>query len=85
MGICLSGAGLLIGILLGTSVSYYIQENPVNVLPQIYYDSQIPARVDWGILLGVIIVGGVISYLGAWLPARSVSQIEPSETLRQKN
>ena len=85
MGICLSGTGLVIGVFLGTSASYYIQENPVNVLPQIYYDSQIPARVDWVILLCVVLVGGLISYLGAWLPARSVIEIEPSETLRQKN
>lgn len=85
MGLYLSGIGIGIGLFIGVSVSYYIQENPINILPQIYYDSRIPARVDLLILFGVIITGALISYLGSWLPARSVMQIEPSETLRQKN
>lgn len=85
MGLCLSGTGLGLGLILGTSVSYYIQENPINVLPQIYYDSRIPAQVDWIILVGVFVVGGIVSFLGAWLPARTALQIEPSQALRQKN
>ncbi|MEK6772345.1 MAG: FtsX-like permease family protein [Bdellovibrionota bacterium] len=85
MGLCLSGTGLGLGLLIGTSVSYYIQEFPINILPQIYYDSHIPARVDLFVLFGVMMVGGVIAFLGSWVPARTVLKIEPSQVLRQKN
>lgn len=85
MGLCLSGTGLGLGLLLGTATGYYIQENPINALPQIYYDSHIPARVDLWILFGVIVVGGAVAFLGAWIPARTALQVEPSQALRQKN
>ncbi len=85
MGLCLSGTGVGLGLILGTAISYYIQENPINALPQIYYDSRIPAQVDLWVLLGVLIVGGVVAFLGSWVPARTALQIEPSQALRQKN
>ena len=85
MGLMLSGAGLAVGVLLGTLLSLYIQENPVQFLPaDIYYDSSIPAKVDVTLIFGVIVVGGILAYLGSYLPSRAASGEEPSQALRSK-
>jgi lipoprotein-releasing system permease protein len=85
MGMMLASLGLIPGVLIGTGVSYYIQQHPVNVLPDIYYDSQVPALVDPALIFGVMIVGFFICLGGAWYPARTSSEIEPAQALRVKN
>lgn len=85
LGATLAGFGVIGGIILGTAVSLYIEYFPVNVLPDIYYDSQIPARVDFFLVFAVLAVSGVIALLGAWIPARAALEIEPSQALRVKN
>lgn len=85
VGLWLAGIGMAIGLIIGISLGYYIQLHPLNLLPQVYYDSQIPSRVDWFLIFGVVIVGGTIAYLGSWLPARWAAQVQPSEALKQKN
>lgn len=85
MGLMLSGAGLLTGVILGTALSYYIQEHPVSFLPaDIYYDSTIPAQVDFGLVFGVLIVGGLIAFAGSYIPSRAASEEEPAQALRSK-
>jgi len=85
LGVMLSFSGVGVGLLIGTGLGYYIQENPINILPQIYYDSQIPARVDWLLILGVLLVSSVVSFLGSWWPAKEALSIEPAQSLRIKN
>jgi len=85
MGILLSAFGLLPGVILGTALSYYIQYHPVNVLPDIYYDSQVPALVDPSLILWVLGMGFLLCLGGAWYPARTASDIQPAEALRLKN
>ena len=85
LGASLAGFGVIGGVILGTGLSLYIEFFPVNVLPDIYYDSQIPARVDFTLVLGVFVVSSIIALLGAWIPARAALEIEPSQALRVKN
>lgn len=85
MGMLLAAFGLFPGLLLGTMISFYIEKNPVNILPDIYYDSQIPALVDPTLIWGVLIVGFFVCLGGAWYPARTASEIEPAQALRIKN
>ncbi|MNK01112.1 Lipoprotein-releasing system transmembrane protein LolC [compost metagenome] len=85
MGLMLAGSGLGAGIILGTIISYYIQENPVNFLPaEIYYDSTIPAQVDPSLIFGVIVVGALVALGGSYIPSRAALEEEPSQALRSK-
>jgi lipoprotein-releasing system permease protein len=85
MGLLLASIGLVPGVILGTAISYYLQKHPINVLPDIYYDSQVPALVDPWLVVGVLIVGFLVCLLGAWYPARTSIEIEPAMALRVKN
>ena len=59
--------GLIMGLSLGVLAALWLQFFPLNILPEIYYDSAIQAEVDW-VLVGVILVSG-LAFLW-WLSAR---------------
>lgn len=85
MGFMLAFTGVFTGVIIGTGVSLYIQKYPINFLPtDIYYDSQIPALVDPWLIVGVLVVSTLIAFLGAYIPARTALEVEPSQALRIK-
>lgn len=85
MGMVISLVGLLIGAFAALFMGMYIERNPINILPDIYYDSSIPARVDYVLFVLVLVVSVVISFLGSYIPTRALERITPSQALRQKN
>lgn len=85
MGCMLSAVGVVTGVVLGTGIGLYIEHNPINFLPQqIYYDASIPALVDWSLVVGVLVISALIAWLGSYIPARTASEVQPSEALRVK-
>lgn len=85
MGMVISSIGLFIGAFLGLFLGLFIERHPLNILPDIYYDSSIPARVDFTLFFSVLIVSLLIAFLGAYIPTRALEKITPSQALRQKN
>lgn len=85
IGLWISGGAVLLGSVLGLGLSLYIQHNPVNILPNIYYDSTIPALVDYSFVLVVLVIAGLLAFLGSYLPAKITLKIQPAILLRQKN
>lgn len=85
IGLWISGSAIALGMLLGVGIGTYLQFYPVNILPNIYYDSSIPALVDFGFVFIVVIVAGMLAFLGSYFPAKATLQIQPALLLRQKN
>ncbi len=85
VGALVSSFGVVIGVVLGTGLGLILQYHPLDVLPEIYYDSQIPAKVEWVLVVGVLVVGGAIAWLGSYVPAKSATQLNPTDILRMKN
>ena len=85
MGLWISSCAITLGALLGVSISLYLQFNPVNVLPNIYYDSSIPALVDFSFVAVVMGISFILAFFGSYLPARATLKIQPAILLRQKN
>lgn len=84
IGSMLSMVGVVTGVVLGSAIGLYIEKNPINLLSSdVYYDSSIPAQVDFGLVLLVLIVSSIIAFVGSYLPARVINEIQPSEVLRQ--
>lgn len=85
IGFLLGMVGVVLGVALGTGGAYYLQKYPLNILPpEIYYDSQIEALVDLRLVVIVLVVALLLSYLGAYISTRDISNIQPSEALRGK-
>lgn len=85
MGLWISCSAILLGTIIGLSISYYLQYNPVHLLPNIYYDSSLPALVDLGFVAVVLLISVILAFLGSYLPARTTLKIQPAILLRQKN
>ncbi len=85
IGLCLGALGLGAGLLIGSIVSYWIEKHPLNLLPDIYVDSQIPAYLDGSFVLIVLLVGSCIGILGSYYSSRGAALIFPSEALKAKN
>ncbi len=82
VGIILSSIGILGGLFFGLVVCFVLATYPLSILPNIYYDTTIPASVDPRFIIGILVVAGVISYLSAYLPARTATAELPVEALR---
>ncbi len=82
LGLLLSGIGLGGGLIAGTVICLVISTFPMNILPSIYYDTTIPARLDPYLIFCVVIVAAVVSVLSAYFPARRHTQMLPAEALR---
>lgn len=85
IGFFLASIGVVTGTVLGTGISLYIQYNPIKFLPSdIYYDSSIPALVDFWLVFGVLIVSALIAWWGSYIPARTAAEVQPSDALRMR-
>lgn len=85
IGVSLSMVGVLIGAVLGLLVGYVLEWHPINILPDIYYDSTIPAKVNLVLFVAVILVTTLIAFVGSYLPTKAIEKISPSEVMRMKN
>ena len=85
MGLWISGGAIALGTTLGLLISLYLEYNPIHILPQIYYDSSIPALVDFSFVGSVVLISLGLAFLGSYVPARATLKIQPALLLRQKN
>lgn len=83
MGLWISLSGLALGSLIGLAVSYYLQFYPLQVLPDYYYDSSIPALVNLSFAFIVIFVVAALALFGCIIPARATLKIEPAILLKR--
>lgn len=82
LGLYLAGIGLGVGALAGVCLSLYIEYNPLRVLPDIYYDSEIPAKVDFLFLLMILGLAIAVIYGAVSLSMNRILNLKPSEALR---
>lgn len=84
VGLLLSFIGIVGGVLLGAGVCLFLDYNKMELLPDIYTDSTLPAKLTPKILLGVLAGSSVIAVLGSWLPVWRNLLKSPSESLRKQ-
>ena len=82
VGLILSLIGIGGGVVLGVVICLVINSVSIPILPDVYYDSTIPATVEPLFVLGILVIALLIAWLSAWLPARSTTNETPSSALR---
>ncbi|MGZ3722241.1 MAG: FtsX-like permease family protein [Bdellovibrionales bacterium] len=83
VGLLLSSIGIVGGLILGTTVCLILDWYPMELLPDIYTDSTLPAKLTKGILYFVIGSSAVIAIVGSWLPVWRYVLRNPAESLRK--
>jgi len=82
VGLLLSSLGVAVGLILGVGVSYLLDKYPLEVLPDIYYDSSIPSSIDPMLVGFIAIISAVIAVFSAWVPVRLNVRLTPAEALQ---
>lgn len=83
VGLLLSFLGILGGTLIGTTICLTLDWYPLELLPDIYTDSTLPAKLTMRILLFVLGSSSLIAIVGSWLPVWRSMVLTPSESLRK--
>lgn len=84
LGLLLSGIGIGGGLLVGLTLCFILSTVELDILPSIYYETTIPAKVDARLVFGVIFVAGLVSGFSAYFPARKHTRLAPAEALRSR-
>lgn len=84
VGLYLAGIGLGLGTLVGVLGGLYLENYPLKVLPDIYYDSEIPARVEFLFIVLVILAAITIIYGAIHLAMNRLLSLKPADALRSK-
>ncbi len=83
VGLLLSYLGILSGLIIGGAVCIFLDRYPMELLPDIYTDSTLPAKLTPRIFLFVLLSSSFIAVLGAWLPVWRYVSPSPAESLRK--
>lgn len=83
VGLLLSYMGIIGGVLFGASVCLFLEKYPLELLPDIYTDSTLPAQLTPRILFFVLGCSTLIAVLGSWLPIWRYVLNNPSDALRR--
>lgn len=90
-GASIGVAGTLLGLTIGVLFCVYIEQirqfiqllSGTELFPaEIYFLSQIPAKVDWSEVATIVIMALGLTFLATLYPAWRASRVEPAEALR---
>ena len=82
LGMILAALGSLWGLILGLTISYFLELYPLNILPDIYYDRTLPVVVSRSTIYLVTALCLLISFFGTWIPAQVSVRRSPSDSLK---
>lgn len=83
VGLILSFIGISSGMIIGMATAIFLDKYPLELLPDIYTDSTLPAKLTLRIFLFVLCSSSVIAVLGSWLPVWRYVLANPAESLRK--
>lgn len=82
MGMSLSSAAALIGLTLATIASYLLDHFQLITLPDVYYVTHLPARMEPHLLLTVFAVIVLMSFGATWFATKKISSLNIAHILR---
>jgi ABC-type transport system, involved in lipoprotein release, permease component len=82
IGIIITMSATIAGLICASLVSWLFETYPFIELPDAYYTSHLPARMEWIIIIVVFTTVLLISIITSWLSARRTHGINISNVLR---
>jgi len=82
MGMSLSTVAALIGLTLATITSYLLDHFQLITLPNVYYVTHLPARMEPHLLLVVLVVITLMSFGATWFATKKISSLNIAHILR---
>jgi len=73
-----------IGLTLAAGAGYLLEKYPFIKLPDVYYVSHLPARLDLEIFVVVFVCTMLLGFIATWIPAKRTEKINVVDVLRQE-
>ncbi|MFI5206146.1 MAG: ABC transporter permease, partial [Candidatus Paceibacterales bacterium] len=77
VGMTLGLIGIGSGTLLGLFICWLLKTFPIIKLPDIYYDTSFPIKVEPSMVIYIVVLGSLMTLLSALWPAIKISKTEP--------
>ena len=84
MGLTVTMSASLFGLGLAALAGYALEHYPFIQLPDVYYISYLPARMDIEIFVVVFVATLLLGFLATWLPTQQSTRINIAQVLRQE-
>lgn len=84
IGLRITLMGSACGLILAAIAGYFLENYPFIELPDVYYISYLPARMDLEIFIVVFVATMLLGFLATWIPARGTKRINVANVLRQE-
>jgi lipoprotein-releasing system permease protein len=84
LGFFLALCGVVLGSVLGSALSIYLEIFPLRILPDIYYNSELNAVWEFRFVALVLLIGGLLCWIGSQVVSRSLLGESISSLLRNR-
>jgi lipoprotein-releasing system permease protein len=84
LGLLLSSVGIISGAIFGVLACFVIESLDTSILPDFYYDTSIPAKVNPLFVGGVVALALGLAFLASYVPARRITDLEPADALMSR-
>lgn len=84
LGMLLSSIGIFSGTILGVVICLTIDSVDTSILPEFYYDTTIPAKLNVGFVAAVVSLAMFLAFLASYIPSKRITEMEPADALRSR-
>lgn len=82
MGMSIAAVASITGIMLAWIASLILEHYPFITLPDVYYTTHLPAKMEWSLVITVFLVVMGLSFIATWITARRTRTIKIADVLR---
>lgn len=82
MGVGICACAAFTGLITAYGIGLLIERYPFIQLPDTYYVSHLPIKMEWSIFLFIFILIVIMSIIATWIPCRNIRTIHAANVLR---
>ena len=84
IGLYLTMSASLVGLAFAGILGYFLEHYPFIELPDVYYVSHLPAKVEPALFVIVFVCTVILGFIATWIPTRATKHINITQVLRQE-
>lgn len=84
LGMTITTTAAALGLFVAGIVGYLLENYPFLQLPDVYYVSHLPARMEIELFIVVALAVLLLGFLATWIPAKRAEYINITQVLRQE-
>ncbi len=82
IGMSIALVGSCVGLIAAFIVGWLLERYPFITLPDAYYVTHLPIRMEWHLFALVFVTIMILSFIAIWIPTRRTRKINITEVLR---